>query len=52
MAQIFCPICNGSGNENKQGYKRVKCSLCDGTGTIDSEMMDSLTENIPMDERE
>lgn len=39
-------------DENKPGYKPVKCSLCNGTGTIDSETMDSLTENIPMEERE
>jgi DnaJ-class molecular chaperone len=46
---IFCPVCNGSGNENRTGY--VRCSLCNGTGTIDSDMMDELTAGIPMEER-
>ena len=50
MVEIFCPVCNGSGNENKSGY--VQCSLCHGTGMIDSEMMDELTAGIPMEERE
>jgi DnaJ-class molecular chaperone len=50
MALIFCPVCNGSGNENRVGY--VRCSLCDGTGTIESEHMDELTAGIPMEERE
>ena len=47
---IFCPVCNGSGNENRTGH--VRCSLCNGTGTIESEMMDELTAGIPMEERE
>ena len=50
MVEIFCPVCNGSGNENRVGY--VRCSLCHGTGTIDSDMMDELTATIPMEERE
>ena len=36
--QIKCPICHGKGTqeETMKGYRRYKCSSCDGAKVVDN----------------